>query len=73
MVKKTLFKYGSVLMSVVLIASTLTACGTNTAYNQTQSEVAISSEAASNTESLPEDIILILPSLSQRAVFLRKI
>ena len=52
MVKKTLFKYGSVLMSVVLIASTLTACGTNTAYNQTQSEVAISSEAASNTESI---------------------
>ena len=40
MVKKTLFKYGSVLMSVVLIASTLTACGTNTAYNQTQSDVA---------------------------------
>lgn len=57
MVKKTLFKYGSVLMSVVLIASTLTACGTNTAYNQTQSEVAISSEAASNTESIISNAI----------------
>ena len=57
MVKKTLFKYGSVLMSVVLIASTLTACGTNTSYNQTQSEVAISSEAASNTESIISDAI----------------
>ena len=52
MVKKTLFKYSSVLMSVVLIASTLTACGTNTAYNQVSSEVAVSSEAASNTESI---------------------
>ena len=39
MVKKTLFKYSSVLMSVVLIASTLTACGTNTAYNQVSSEI----------------------------------
>ena len=57
MVKKTLFKYCSVLMSVVLIASTLTACGTNTAYNQTQSEVAISSEAASNTESIISNAI----------------
>lgn len=57
MVKKTLFKYGSVLMSVVLIASTLTACGTSTAYNQTQSEVAISSEAASNTESIISNAI----------------
>ena len=56
MVKKTLFKYGSVLMSVVLIVSTLTACGTNTAYNQTQSEVAISSEAASNTESIKNEL-----------------
>ena len=27
MVKKTLFKYSSVLLSVVLIASTLTGCG----------------------------------------------
>ena len=44
MVKKTLFKYSSVLLSVVLIASTLTGCGTSTAYNQTGSEVAISSE-----------------------------
>ena len=31
MVKKTLFKYSSVLLSVVLIASTLTGCGTSTA------------------------------------------
>ena len=52
MVKKTLFKYSSVLLSVVLIASTLTGCGTSTAYNQTGSEVAISSEAASNTENI---------------------
>ena len=52
MVKKTLFKYSSVLLSVVLIASTLTGCGTGTAYNQTGSEVAISSEAASNTENI---------------------
>ena len=52
MVKKTLFKYSSVLLSVVLIASTLTGCSTSTAYNQTGSEVAISSEAASNTENI---------------------
>lgn len=52
MVKKTLFKYSSVLLSVVLIASTLTGCGTSTAYNQTGSEVAISREAASNTENI---------------------
>ena len=39
MVKKTLFKYSSVLMSVVLIASTLTACGTNTAYNRYQARL----------------------------------
>lgn len=52
MVKKTLFKYSSVLLSVVLIASTLTGCGIGTAYNQTGSEVAISSEAASNTENI---------------------
>ena len=57
MVKKTLFKYSSVLMSVVLIASTLTACGTNTAYNQVSSEVAVSSEAASNTESIISNAI----------------
>lgn len=57
MVKKTLFKYSSVLMSVVLIASTLTACGTNTAYNQISSEVAVSSEAASNTESIISNAI----------------
>ena len=57
MVKKTLFKYSSVLMSVVLIASTLTACGTNTAYNQVQQEVAVSSEAASNTESIISNAI----------------
>ena len=55
--KKTLFKYCSVLMSVVLIASTLTACGTNTAYNQVSSEVAVSSEAASNTESIISNAI----------------
>lgn len=52
MIKKTLFRYSSVLLSVVLIASTLTGCGTGTAYNQTGSEVAISSEAASNTENI---------------------
>ena len=57
MVKKTLFKYSSVLMSVVLIAATLTACGTNTAYNQVSSEVAVSSEAASNTESIISNAI----------------
>ena len=57
MVKKTLFKYSSVLMSVVLIASTLTACGTNTVYNQVSSEVAVSSEAASNTESIISNAI----------------
>ena len=57
MVKKTLFKYSSVLMSVVLIASTLTACGTNTAYKQVSSEVAVSSEAASNTESIISNAI----------------
>lgn len=64
MIKKTLFKYGSVLMSVVLIASTLTACGTDTAYNQTKSEVAVSSEAASNTESIISNAIKNELSLS---------
>ena len=50
MIKKKLFKYGSVFMCAALMACSLAACGTNSV--RTESATAVSAAAANDNDSI---------------------